>query len=365
MESGLNVGHEAVPATTAGAGLGAETRMLTGIGNPAATAISGQGRKRKLVVTIDVEALPRRRPANHVENLIWGRLDGAEIGIQRMMSIGSKRQCPLAFFVDLCEIPLYPDAFAPIAREIVTQGHDFQLHAHPDVLPSGFWRERGIPKYTQDLCQFELDQARSLFDFLLGATASWGVPRPVAFRGGAFRYNQAILIAMAENGINLGFNYKQLSVNQSQNAENLPSFRWSNGITELPLTMLPWQGRLQAFEFSATSGLQFSNLQSIYSYMNDYYQRLGDDAVLVLLMHSWSFLYMNRTTGYFEFKDEQLAEQFDAFLANLPQDVEVVSAADLARQVAQKSFVPARLRDVDLANFAKHGVVDQKPTGAS
>src|SRR5947207_5436833 len=67
--------------------------------------------KRRLIITIDVEALPAGRPSNHVDTLIWGRFDGKEMGIGRIMAIANRYNVPLTFFVDLCETALYPGAF--------------------------------------------------------------------------------------------------------------------------------------------------------------------------------------------------------------------------------------------------------------
>src|SRR5262249_19728293 len=100
------------------------------------------GGPRRLVITVDVEALPKGQPDRHVERLIWGRFDGNEVGIRRMMEIAERHGHPLTCFVDFCEQELYGDLIDDAAREIAAAGHDVQLHAHPDLLSDQFWRDR-------------------------------------------------------------------------------------------------------------------------------------------------------------------------------------------------------------------------------
>jgi len=191
-------------------------------------------RRKRLIITVDVEASPFRQSADHVERLIWGRFGGEELGIGRMMAIANRYKRPLAFFVDLCETPRYPGAFDEIAQAILGEGHDLQLHAHPEILPPDFWKDRKISPATSNLSVFGREQAFSLFEFLTDSALRVGQTRPVAFRGGGFRYNDSVLDAMAAYGVTLGFNYRYKATHQSNNSELLPAFRWSNGITNSP-----------------------------------------------------------------------------------------------------------------------------------
>ena len=47
-------------------------------------------KKPKCMLTVDVEALALRAPAHHVDSLIYGRFNGEEWGIGRMMDIISE-----------------------------------------------------------------------------------------------------------------------------------------------------------------------------------------------------------------------------------------------------------------------------------
>src|SRR5262249_2982265 len=154
-------------------------------------------RRRRLVITVDVEALPKRQPDQHVERLIWGRFDGHDAGMARMMEIAGGHGHPLTCFVDFCEVDLYGDLVGEAAREIAASGHDVQLHAHPDLLSDQFWVDRGLEPSRTSLTHYDEAHATALLAYLGEAAKSASGRALVAFRGGAFRFNRAILEAMA------------------------------------------------------------------------------------------------------------------------------------------------------------------------
>jgi SAM-dependent methyltransferase len=296
------------------------------------------------VITVDVEALPRRQPDHHVERLIWGRFDGNEVGMRRMMDIAGRHGHPLTCFVDFCETELYGELIDQAAQEIAAAGHDVQLHAHPDLLPDRFWRERDLEPANTSLTHYGDAHATALMAFLRKAAERTSGRAPVAFRGGAFRFNKAILEAMAEHELWLSFNYNVKSDHQLANTSILPAFTWANGVTEVPMSALYIHDYLRLFEFSATSSVDFTNEALIAEYIDSYFNNLGEDAILVMLLHSWSFLYRNDETGYFEYRGDALAETFDRFLSNLPADIEVVSATGLHEKLETGEMSPTITR---------------------
>jgi hypothetical protein len=217
------------------------------------------------------------------------------------------------------------------------------------------------------LSLFDYKEAFELVKFLAESAMELGQPQPLAFRGGAFRYNEAILAAMAANKITLGFNYKYKSAHQSNSSENLPVFRWSNGITEFPMGLVEYRGGLRAFEFSSTSSLDFDDICNVHAYMERYFAEVGENAVLVMLMHSWSLLSLNQGTGYFEYGGDGLAQRFEHFLATLPSDVDVITAAQAALLLERGICKPGAFRNVGLASRSKHSCagLDSSPIAAT
>lgn len=302
------------------------------------------------MITVDVEALPKRQPDRHVERLIWGRFDGHEAGMRRMMEIAGNHGHPLTCFVDFCEAELYGDLIGEAAREIAAAGHDVQLHAHPDLLSEQFWLDRSLEPSRTSLTHYDDAHASALIGFLCDSAESFAGRAPVAFRGGAFRFNRAILEAMAEHGVTLSFNYNVKSDHQPASKSILPAFTWANGVTEVPMSTLFVQNFLRLFEFSSTSSVDFANEALVAEYVDGYFNSLGDNAVLVMLLHSWSFLYRNDETGFFEYRGDELAERFDRFLTNLPADVEVLSASDLHSQVASGELSPTLISPMEASD---------------
>src|SRR5512144_2216487 len=96
-----------------------------GAPNPKACGVSRgpATERRKLIITVDTEALPLRSSSRHVERLIWGRFGDREFGLNRLMAIADRYATPLTFFVDLCEVPLYPGAFESVCQTIQARGH--------------------------------------------------------------------------------------------------------------------------------------------------------------------------------------------------------------------------------------------------
>jgi hypothetical protein len=289
--------------------------------------------KKYLIITIDVEAGPHLQSASHVDRLIWGRFGEHHLGIGRMMEIAERLGQRLSFFVDYCETLQYPGEFERISNHIIDHGHDLQLHAHTQFLTDAFWTERGLTPARTGLERYDNAHANVLMECLVHwAMTLGGGHRPVAFRGGAFRYNRSILEAMMRQQLSLSFNYNIKTPYQVNNKHNLGLFRWSNGVIEVPMGYVDIRGRIREFEFSSTSATDFGDQSLVREYMDTYYAQFGESSVLVMLMHSWSFLYrqMKGQGGFFyEYKDHQLEANFQNFLSNLLGDVKVITASDL------------------------------------
>jgi len=333
---------------------------------PHAPDLTNPASIKRLIITIDVEAHRQRQETEHVQRLIWGRFGEHELGIRRMMQIAESYGVPLTFFVDYCETVIYPGSFEEITACIVERGHDVQVHAHPDVWPPEFWATLGFShtRPATSLNLFNREQAEVLMSFLLSQAAACGAPTPVAFRGGAFRYNADVLQAMANHGLILSFNYSTGNPHQSNNQENLPLFQWSNGVYEVPLTCVRRGDRLCPLEFNSPS-LRWDDPALIRDDISAYFREFGPDAVMVLLMHSWSLCVRDPSTGYFYYEDDRLANAFGGILANLPADVRVITARQLAAEIRSGQLRPSMVRDLKLAEPARHSSVHAVASGPS
>ena len=157
--------------------------------------------KQKCMLTVDVEALPKRAVSDHMNTLIYGRLGGKEYGIGKMMDIADKHNIKITFFVDFGECELYGDEIIDVGRYIVSRGHDMQVHCHYDLLDKIVGKQPwvSINENYYSWCQNE-DDARVIIDYVTEQYMKCTGKVPVAYRGGEFRFGIGVLKALKENG---------------------------------------------------------------------------------------------------------------------------------------------------------------------
>jgi hypothetical protein len=309
---------------------------------------SNEKGKKYLILTCDTEALPKEATEAHVERLIWGQFPEApaEAGIGLMMDLADQFGAKITFFLDVLERLAYGGEIDQVARNILHRGHDLQLHLHIEFLSPNFWNSLGYQHPTWAMNLFDLQAARFLLDYGIGLFREMAGVSPLAYRAGAFRYNSFILQALGEFGIPLSFQYYP-STALKQNypygfdAGPLPIFRWSNGIIEVPCgvyeTPHPRRSapRYIGFEFQ-----QLTSMERFRNIMERCWANGPEFNVLVMVLHSWSFLGRNEA-GQFTWQGDGRAKFFREILASLPSDVEVISASNLLQKVRMGEIQPA------------------------
>jgi hypothetical protein len=296
-----------------------------------------------VMITVDTEAQPVRAAKDHVERLIYGRFGEEELGIGHMMNVADKYSKKVTFFVDIVADRVYPEEIKRVCEDIVSRGHDVQLHAHPEFADDEFWEELGVPKQAA-MNRWNFKQAKGVIGWMMEECEKWGIPTPVAIRGGGYRYNTNTLLASGELGISLDLNYNHLhrkiplkepSQPQPFNYGPLPVFRWSNGMIEVPVSSM---------EMGEDPGHHISRRRFDEGFLRDFGEGLNnriaryfDEArgtgVLVLLMHSWSFLDLNRDNGHYELGGYEKRDGFERFLRDLPEDFKVITASEMGELV--------------------------------
>lgn len=202
---------------------------------PANTAKSSIPNDRLVALTVDVEAQAVRATGDPIDQLIFGRFDGKDYGISRMMELADAAGHKLTLYLDFCEFWQYGEAILDVAREVTRRGHDLQIHAHADLLPRSFWTDQRM-SVPPALDRFPADAA----NVIVSATCELAVRatgrQPQAFRGGAFRFNPALLSALSKNGIQVSSNYYSGAKYWPSRRPHARPFRWENGVLELPVT---------------------------------------------------------------------------------------------------------------------------------
>lgn len=306
---------------------------------------------RRLMITVDVEALPKRAAADHIERLIYGRFAGEEYGIGRMMELADRYGVKLVCFLDYAETELYGDCLLDVGRDIVNSGQDLQLHLHSYLLPRRLFVDGRVTSKRDMFVLNDSCSARCI-DFMLDAHAKVTATPPIAFRGGAYRFGPAILRALARSGVLINSSYLPSRRDQPFRGLGLrKQFYWETGTLELPVSCiaqfndsksvvgcLKGLGRLFAYNFNASYLAPADPQKAVlrhHRYLNQFYETFGDDAIAVLVMHSWSFL-KEDAAGCFSVVDPGAVERFRLLLESLDGVVEVVTATDIAGNMPEK-----------------------------
>lgn len=309
--------------------------------------------KPKCILTVDVEAWEMRAPDRPVDTLIYGRINGAEWGIGRMMDIADRHGVKMTFFLDFTEVELYGNEIIEAGKYIAGRGHDLQLHCHHEVLVDKVLKRfPDVERHYAAWRGYE-NEAISEFivDYCLAQYYRCGVKGPIVFRGGAYRFGAPLIKKLKEKGIvaDASYNYlrpRQLPVNRQ--------FVYENGLLELPVGILPdappVQEMLLNFNFEelypACENDWTRILKRYEELFRAFYWYYGSDAVLSLMMHSWSFCYDKerfRATGYIDRPNPSAAGFFDRFLESFREKVDFITAA----QAVQSRELFTKTADID------------------
>lgn len=307
-------------------------------------------KSRYLMLTVDVEALPKRATDDHVTRLMWGEHVGGAAGIREISALGKSFGLTHTFYVDYCGAFDRKAEIDEVVRWLVSAGEDVQLHTHPEYLPPSFWSEHGFkprPRVPNQYSDGKAEFAMQYFSDLLARAKGGPV---LGFRAGSFRWNAGMLHALAKVGIRLSSNNSVISCNQGKCVFSEPTcypFQWSNGVLEAPMTeklFFPWfhkplWGRMQ-YPFS--------------QHFNKPFMRLlrplgagGHGSFQVMLLHSWSLLYWDEN-GHATYRDDRRIEGYRQLLKRLAKDYDVITVPEFLDLQSRGVFGDLKTVDVEL-----------------
>ncbi len=308
-------------------------------------------KNRYALLTVDTEALPHRASENHVQRLMWGRHDNGTAGIMEMCAIGDSFGARHVFFVDMCACLNYFKEVVEVVQWLDANGQDVQLHAHPEYLPLEFLQRHGFPLIRRKMMRMDrCNLRRSIFVLRhFSERMSKILQRPVrAFRAGSFRWNRGTLLALERCNIPLSFNNSMQAFARGRNLYSIPqssSYRWSNGIYEISVTeqeRFLKSGHWDRLQYPQST---FLNVTPPWLSCLPYTLKRTHD-FLVVLLHSWSFLYMDKN-GFFTYKDERRLELYHTYLKRLTKDYDVITTAELLDLLESGKITPTHTEDID------------------
>lgn len=278
-------------------------------------------------MTIDVEALPFRAADTHVDRLIWGRFPEGEFGIGKMMDIADQYRVPLTMFTDLSEIDCYGEAIRQVGWKIVERGHDFQLHVHPENFAASVWGNVGGPPTAASAqtlnCLTEV-HARIIAQELVRRYRSIAAKQPLAFRGGGYCFNEELVCALANEGVIINSSVNRSRKTQPFLTAACKQFLWPNGSLEIPVAAVDsFRNIPRPFDFNFNSA-HFPDAERMLEYIEHFSLQFGQEAIVVLVMHSWSLLDISRQ--HFGPPIPDNVKRLDQFLRLANQHHDFVSA---------------------------------------
>lgn len=194
-------------------------------------------------VSFDVEALPGRAQEDHVQRLIWGKVNQEEHDIRRICQILNEYKIKGNFLVDMAACALYGDRpVQEVGEFILGEGHELHAHLHSEWLlrqwgvKGEFRGPAGLDQLDLNTNQILLQHTHRKFRHLFGHD-------PLVFRGGGYHFNQFTIAAAQDAGFRCLSNFNaqrhahQVTL-QGHTAEN-EAFAWDNGLIELPVDFSP------------------------------------------------------------------------------------------------------------------------------
>lgn len=187
----------------------------------------------RLMLSVDVEALPSRAESNHIDKLIYGKFGSKEHGIRTLCRIFDEYNIRAVFMLDFAIIKLYGEMVAEqICNNIMNCGHEVQIHFHPEL-----YFEKKM--YFFDKIGF--NESLDAISYAVENYIKICKRDPIAFRAGGLNFNKQTILAIEKAGLlfstNLTTDHKihREVISDYEEFKNIGIVRWSNGIFEAPI----------------------------------------------------------------------------------------------------------------------------------
>lgn len=325
---------------------------------------------RKLAITVDTEARTSRAENDHVNRLIWCKVDGQEYGLRRMMDIADAHGAILTSFLDVPEFTCYGEDLLDAGREVIARGHDAQLHVHPEMFSPEFRKNHNIRvndviiqpltpgaivqdfirqgkvDWQPDFCT--KDDIKAYLDASLEIYHRFATDRPAAIRMTSYKMPPVVVAAMEETGIPISCNYNPSFPDRALFLQGIKEpFYWPKGMLELPVSCVvrPRGKRIEQYNFNTRWLLEADTetcVERHLQFLQWFYDASPKHRVAVLVLHSWSFLKMDEK-GYFSIPNEHAMEVFDKVLERLSSLVDFVSLKEVAAR--KDTYFPEAVMD--------------------
>ncbi|WP_447985812.1 methyltransferase domain-containing protein [Nitrospira sp. Nam74] len=266
-------------------------------------------------ISFDVEALPGRASEDHINRLIWGKVNGTEFGIRRISSILEQHKIKGNFLIDIASSVLYGDkAVAEIGHFLLEHGHELHIHLHSEWLVRK-WNIKGPFSGPAGLNQLNCQLNHRFLQFAAFKYAQIFGLNPICFRAGGYHFNEHTVEAAHAVGFialsNFNSSRHQETWAVSDEGINNEPFKWKNGLIELPVDFSP---EPLSFQWEKYEGhfdrVRFRKRRKTFN----------------LTLHSWSLL--KRSGDFFEEFAPDHEERLHLICEHLNSNTEPIGYAD-------------------------------------
>ena len=295
---------------------------------------------RYLVLTIDTEALPARASDNHVRKLVWGEHEKGSAGLREFVGLSQAHNAPFTFFVEVARSLWEPAEHREYFTWLIRHGQDLQLHFHPEIFKTKDLIDLPLTYRPGRQDRWTDEEAESMLDWAIRRFENFTGKAPIAYRAGSFRWNQATINAMSRLGMQLSFNNcyeaKSKADNESPATLERKFSTWPEGIIEVPCTESYINDELVHLSFPR----RFPVKQGLRGYCEHLMKTEASPVVFNLLLHSWSLLSRDQSTGQFYYEDNRRLDNVDKFLCWAKTEFEIISATELSGLIKDGRLKP-------------------------
>jgi hypothetical protein len=244
--------------------------------------VDGTVRPTDFFFSFDVEAGLNRAYSDHIDTLVWGKLEGGEYGIGRICDVLEQHGLKGNFLIDFATCAFEGEArLRRIVDFLAGRGHEIHMHLHPEWLARrwGLRARRGeqvhFGSMSYDLTMRVLDHTATMYERFVGLA-------PRVFRSGSYRTNPALVLAAGSLGFDALSNICKKMVGDPTIGGDVvierEPFEWENGVLEIPVdTSSPEVGDPDDYQ------LKYQNAM----------RRKATEKTFNLVMHSWSLTRRN------------------------------------------------------------------------
>jgi len=233
-------------------------------------------------LSFDVEALPERATSDHIDRLVWGKVDGGEYGIRRICDVLAQYGLKGNFMLDYASCTREGErAMREIIDFLAGRGHEIHLHLHAEWLVR-WWGSHLDPPLYLDGSTYPM--ARRMIEYTMRRHVEFTGEPPRVFRAGGYRVNPDFILAAGALGIEALTNirYGMLVPDVDAGGDVVDArepFVWENGIVEIPVDLSP-DPLSESFE-------KFLGRFDIVA------RRKQTERTFNVVMHSWSLMRRN------------------------------------------------------------------------